>query len=115
MLPLTILAAQKVLNLMTNGSALARADQRDCGFLQRQRPGDQQRAGGVELRGSRYRRQKHPTDLSANMPVQLGVKNTQMEKFRSLSGTVSVVGGSLGERELSKRCRSNGFTSMWRR
>ncbi len=92
MLPITILAAEKVAGLLTSGNALQQQISRLASSNNSQVP---------RLSSDQVILSSAPSPI-ADLNEQLtypriclyasGLKNTQIEKFRSLSGTVSVTG-----------------------
>ncbi len=92
MLPLTILAAQKLSNLLTNGNALQqqiKAIAASCNVIV-------PIITDAQVVLSSATPDIGDKNIQLTYPriclYSLGVKNAQIEKFRSLSGTVSVVG-----------------------
>lgn len=90
MLPLTLLAAQKILNLLTEGNALQQAIESIAGATNVILP--LITSGQIVL--SSAPPDMGDKDLELTYPriclYSVGVKNTQIEKFRSLSGTIAV-------------------------
>jgi hypothetical protein len=91
MLPLTILAAQKILNLLTSGNAL----QQEIGNIASSNNAIIPLITPAQVVLNSAAPDMADKDLELTYPriclYSAGVKNTQLEKFRSLSGTVSVV------------------------
>lgn len=90
MLPLTILAAQKVANLLTSGNAL----QEQISIIAASVNANVPLISSAQVVLSSASPEIDDLNVQLSYPrvclYSTGLKNTQIEKFRSLSGTVSV-------------------------